>query len=171
MRTIDCKNHLLGIDLKNKEIKIIAKNRRAFYEYEIIDTLEAGISLTGTEVKSLRQNNLSFADAWVQIKNKEAFLIGMHIPPYEQGNRFNVDPVRDRKLLLHKAEIRKLETSILQKGFTLVPTKIYFRQGLVKVEVALARGKKIYDKRRSRQDEEVKRAMAAKLKEQMKGNY
>ncbi|HHU06840.1 MAG TPA: SsrA-binding protein SmpB [Clostridiaceae bacterium] len=153
----------------SKEIKLIAKNRRAFYEYEILDTVEAGIALTGTEVKSLRQNNLSFADSWVQIKNNEAYLIGMHIPPYDQGNRFNVDPLRERKLLLHKSEIRRLEADIMQKGLTLVPVKIYFKRGLVKLEVGIARGKQLHDKRRSQQEREAKRAIESKMKEQQKG--
>lgn len=157
-----------GSDL-SKEIKLIAKNRRAFYEYEILDTVEAGIALTGTEVKSLRQNNLSFADSWVQIKNNEAYLIGMHIPPYDQGNRFNVDPLRERKLLLHKSEIRRLEADIMQKGLTLVPVKIYFKRGLVKLEVGIARGKQLHDKRRSQQEREAKRAIESKMKEQQKG--
>lgn len=158
-----------GEAVLDKEIKIIAKNRRAFYEYEILDTIEAGIALTGTEVKSLRQSNLSFADSWVQIRNNEAFLIGMHIPPYDQGNRFNVDPLRERKLLLHKSEIRRLEADIMQKGLTLIPTKIYFIRGLVKVEIGVARGKQLHDKRRSQQDREAKRAIESKLKEQQKG--
>ncbi|HHV42115.1 MAG TPA: SsrA-binding protein SmpB [Clostridiaceae bacterium] len=151
------------------EIKLIARNRRAFYEYEILSTLEAGIVLSGTEVKSLRQNHLSFADSWVTIRDNEAYLIGMHITPYEQGNRFNVDPVRDRKLLLNKHEIRRLEADIMQKGLTIVPTKIYFRKGFVKLEIGLAKGKKLHDKRRSQQDREVKRAIESKLKEQRKG--
>ena len=113
------------------EIKLIAKNRRALYEYEILETVEAGIVLKGTEVKSLRQGNIAFADSWISIRNNEAFLIGLHISPYEQGNRFNVDPMRERKLLLNRNEIRNLEAGIMQKGLTLIPIRIYFRMGLV----------------------------------------
>lgn len=153
----------------NEEIKIIAKNRRAFYEYEILDTVEAGIALTGTEVKALRQSNLTFADSWVQIRNYEAFLIGMHISPYDQGNRFNVDPLRERKLLLHKSEIRRLEVDIMQKGLTLIPVKVYFKRGLVKLEIGIARGKQLHDKRRSQQERAAKREIESKLKERQKG--
>lgn len=151
------------------EIKLIAKNRRALYEYEILETLEAGIVLKGTEVKSIRQGSLAFADSWISIRNNEVFLIGLHISPYKQGNRFNVDPMRERKLLLNRNEIRYLEAGIMQKSLTLIPIKIYFRMGLVKLEIGVARGKKIHDKRESQQKREVKRMIETKLKEQTKG--
>ncbi len=154
---------------RSTEIKLIAKNRRALYEYEILETVEAGIVLKGTEVKSLRQGNLAFADSWISIRSNEAFLIGLHISPYEQGNRFNVDPMRERKLLLNRNEIRNLEAGIMQKGLTLIPIRIYFRMGLVKLEIGVARGKKLHDKRESQQKREVRRMIETKLKEQAKG--
>lgn len=170
----NCFVTILGIERNiylshSTEVKLIAKNRRALYEYDILETLEAGIVLKGTEVKSLRQGNLAFADSWISIRDNEAFLIGLHISPYEQGNRFNVDPMRERKLLLNRNEIRNLEAGIMQKGLTLIPVKIYFRKGLVKLEIGVARGKKLHDKRASQQEREVKRMIETKLKEQTKG--
>ncbi|MGI6157873.1 MAG: SsrA-binding protein SmpB [Saccharofermentanales bacterium] len=146
-------------------IKIIVDNRRARHEYHILRRLETGIVLTGTEVKSIRQGHLSLGEAYVTVRGGELYLIGAHISPYEQGNRFNPDPTRDRKLLAHKHEIRKLEADVAQKGMTLVPLKAYFRNGRVKLEIGVARGKKLYDKRQAIRDRSVERDMRRRLKD------
>jgi len=127
--------------------KIVANNKKAFFDYFIEETYEAGVSLAGTEVKSLRMGKGSIKEAFIRIERGEVYLYGMHISPYEKGNIFNKDPLRVRKLLLHKYEINKLLGKIKEKGYTLVPLNIYFKGSLVKVEVGLARGKKLYDKR------------------------
>ena len=127
--------------------KIIANNKKAFYDYFIEDKYEAGIELVGTEVKSLRMGKCSIKEAFVRIENAEVFVYGMHISPYEKGNIFNRDPLRARKLLLHRYEIRKIEGQIAQKGYTLVPLNVYLKGSLMKVEIGLAKGKKQYDKR------------------------
>lgn len=133
--------------MKNQGIKTIATNRKARHEYFIEETIEAGIVLKGTEVKSIRQGKVNIKESYATIKNGEVFLNGMHVSPYEQGNIYNVDPLRQRKLLLNKREIRKLNSYLMQKGYTLVPLSIYIKNGLVKVELAVAKGKKMYDKR------------------------
>jgi SsrA-binding protein len=135
------------IAMKNQGIKTIATNRKARHEYFIEETIEAGIVLKGTEVKSIRQGKVNIKESYATIKNGEVFLNGMHVSPYEQGNIYNVDPLRQRKLLLNKREIRKLNSYLMQKGYTLVPLSIYIKNGLVKVELAVAKGKKMYDKR------------------------
>ncbi|MCI8275213.1 MAG: SsrA-binding protein SmpB [Lachnospiraceae bacterium] len=127
--------------------KLVANNKKAYHDYFIDDTYEAGISLSGTEVKSVRMGKCSIKEAFVKIDRGEVFVYGMHISPYEKGNIFNKDPLRVRKLLMHGYEINRLLGKIQQKGFTLVPLKVYFKGSLVKVEVGLARGKKLYDKR------------------------
>ena len=127
--------------------KLIANNKKAYHDYFILDKYEAGISLHGTEVKSLRMGKCSIKEAFVRIENGEVIIYGMHISPYEKGNIFNKDPLRPRKLLMHKYEINKLMGKIKEKGMTLVPLKVYFKGSLVKVEIGLARGKKLYDKR------------------------
>ncbi len=127
--------------------KIIANNKKAFYDYFIEDKYEAGIELVGTEVKSLRMGQCSIKEAFVRIQKGEVFIYGMHISPYEKGNIFNRDPLRARKLLLHRYEIRKIEGQIAQKGYTLVPLNVYLKGSLMKVEIGLAKGKKQYDKR------------------------
>ena len=127
--------------------KLIANNKEASHEYFLEEKIEAGIELVGTEVKSLRQGKCSVKEAFVRIQNGEVWIYQMHIPPYEKGNIFNRDPLRPRKLLLHKSEILKLEQKIKEKGYTLVPVLVYFSNGRVKVEIALAKGKKLYDKR------------------------
>lgn len=127
--------------------KIIANNKKAFYDYFIEDKYEAGIELVGTEVKSLRMGKCSIKEAFVRIQKGEVFIYGMHISPYEKGNIFNRDPLRARKLLLHRYEIRKIEGQIAQKGYTLVPLNVYLKGSLMKVEIGLAKGKKQYDKR------------------------
>ena len=126
---------------------LIAKNPTAYHNYTIEDKLEAGIVLTGTEIKSIRNHKVNLKDSYAYIKNGEVFICGMHISPYEHGNIFNKDPLRARKLLMHKTEIIKLASKIAEKGYTLVPLQVYFKNGLVKVEIGLARGKKLYDKR------------------------
>lgn len=127
--------------------KIIANNKKAFYDYFIEDKYEAGIELVGTEVKSLRMGKCSIKEAFVRIQKGEVFIYGMHISPYEKGNIFNRDPLRARKLLLHRYEICKIEGQIAQKGYTLVPLNVYLKGSLMKVEIGLAKGKKQYDKR------------------------
>ena len=127
--------------------KIIANNKKAFYDYFIEDKYEAGIELVGTEVKSLRMGKCSIKEAFVRIQKGEVFIYGMHISPYEKGNIFNRDPLRSRKLLLHRYEIRKIEGQIAQKGYTLVPLNVYLKGSLMKIEIGLAKGKKQYDKR------------------------
>ena len=128
-------------------IRLIANNKKAYHDYFIEDTYEAGIELAGTEVKSLRMGRCSIKESYIQIEKGEVFVYGMHISPYEKGNIFNKDPLRVRKLLLHDYEIRKLQNQIKEKGYTLVPLQVYFKNSLVKVEIGLARGKKLYDKR------------------------
>lgn len=127
--------------------KLVANNKKVFHDYFLEETYEAGISLAGTEVKSLRMGKCSIKEAFIHIEDGEMILYGMHISPYEKGNIFNKDPLRPRKLLLHKREIMKLAGQIAQKGFTIVPVEVYFKEGRVKVQIALARGKKLYDKR------------------------
>ena len=136
-----------GTPMDKSGTKQIAANRKAYHDYFLEETFEAGISLKGTEVKSLRMGRCSIKEAFVRIENGEVMLYQMHIPPYEKGNIFNRDPLRPRKLLMHKAEIRKLLGKIKEKGYTLVPVEVYFSGSLVKVKIALARGKKLYDKR------------------------
>ena len=127
--------------------KLIANNKKAYHDFFILDTYEAGIALAGTEVKSLRMGKCSIKESFIRIENGEVFLYGMHVSPYEKGNIFNKDPLRVRKLLLHKAEINELLGKIKEKGMALVPLKVYFSGSLVKVEIGLAKGKKLYDKR------------------------
>ena len=127
--------------------KLIANNKKAYHDYFIEETYEAGIALHGTEVKSLRMGKCSIKESFVRIENEEVYIYGMHISPYEKGNIFNRDPLRVKKLLLHKSEIRKMKGKIAEKGYTLVPLKVYFNRSLVKVEIGLAKGKKLYDKR------------------------
>ncbi len=132
---------------KKEERKLIANNKKARFDYFIEDTYEAGIALHGTEVKSLRMGKCSIKESFIRIEKGEVYVYNMHISPYEKGNIFNKDPLRVRKLLLHKYEINKLEAKIAQKGYTIVPLNVYFSKGLVKVEIGLAKGKKLYDKR------------------------
>ena len=127
--------------------KLIANNKKAYHDYFILDTFEAGISLAGTEVKSLRMGKCSIKEAYVRIENGEVVIYGMHISPYEKGNIFNKDPLRPRKLLLHRYEINKLLGKTKEKGIAIIPLKVYFKGSLVKVQIGLARGKKLYDKR------------------------
>lgn len=145
--------------------KTIAFNRQARHEYFIEDSYETGIVLTGTEVKSIRLGRLNLKDSFASVDKGEVFIHNMHISPYEQGNRFNVDPIRPRKLLLHKGEIKKLFSIIREKGYTLVPLRMYFKRGLVKLEIGLAKGKKLYDKRQDAADRDARREIDRALKE------
>lgn len=152
-----------------RERKLIAKNRRAFHEYEILERFEAGIELSGTEVRSLRENNCQLTDCFVLIRGGEAWLHNVHIAPYRNGNIDNVDPDRKRKLLLHKKEIRLIEQKVRERGMAVVPTQMYFKENsLVKVEIAVARGKKIHDKRQSIAERDQQRDIQRALKERVR---
>jgi len=154
----------VGSDSKNK---LIVENRKAYHDYYIEERMEAGIELAGTEVKSLRQGRVNLNDCYAAISNGELWLHNMHISPYEQGNRFNKDPLRDRRLLMHKREILRLFGIVRQAGLTLVPTRLYFKNGRVKVEISLARGKKNYDKRDSEAKKQANRDIERRLKGDM----
>ena len=134
---------------KSAGIKLIAQNKKAYHDYFIEDVYQAGISLAGTEVKSMRMGKCSLKESFIKIEKGEAFIHNMHISPYEQGNIFNKDPLRTRRLLLHKSEIRKLDSAVAAAGYTIVPLKVYFTKSLVKIDIGLAKGKKLYDKRQS----------------------
>ena len=147
-------------------IKIAAENRKARHDYAIHETFEAGIELVGTEVKALRAGKANLKDAYAQVtKTAEVYVYNLHISPYEQGNQFNHEPLRPRRLLLHRAEIRRLIGKVKEKGYALIPLKLYFTHGLVKMELALATGKKLYDKRQSMAEKDAKREMDRTLKE------
>src|SRR5947209_19764635 len=141
------------------EDRVVATNRRARHEYEILETLEAGLVLRGTEVKSLRDGQVNFKDSYATVRNGEAWLRGCHISPYSHGTDANHEPERDRKLLLHKREITRLSGKISERGLTIVPLRLYFRAGRAKVELGLARGKKLHDKRSALREREVRREM------------
>tara|TARA_B100001964_G_scaffold119799_1_gene133156 strand:+ start:151 stop:591 length:441 start_codon:yes stop_codon:yes gene_type:complete len=141
-------------------MEIVSTNKKARFNYEIIEKIEAGISLKGTEVKSVRNKNVSIGESYAQIKNNEVFLHNLHISPYEQGNRENHDPIRVRKLLLHKQEIKKLVSKIQLKGLSLIPLSIYLRKGKIKIELAVGRGKRLVDKRESLKKRAVDREIA-----------
>ena len=148
-----------------ESIKIITSNRRARREYHITETLEAGLALQGTEVKSLREGRANLQDAFCKVEGGEMFLLNAHISPYSHGNLNNHDPVRPRKLLLHKREIGKMKKATEQKGFTVIPLKLYFKNGIAKVEIGLARGKKLYDKRADIAERDTQRRLDRTLKE------
>ena len=150
---------------EKRGIKIAAQNRKAFHDYFVEDKYEAGIELFGTEVKAIRAGTLNLKDAYCSVKNGELFVHGMHISPYEKGNIFNRDPVRTRRLLMHKREIRKLHALVQQDGYTLVPLSVYFRDARVKVEVGLCKGKKNYDKRDAAARRDAGREMDRAMKE------
>ncbi len=147
-----------------KGIKPIAQNRKARHDYFIESTYECGIELVGTEVKSIRAGKVNLKDSYAQVKGGEAFVIGMHVSPYEQGNIFNRDPFRPRRLLLHKREIRKLLSLSQADGYSLIPLQLYFKDGRVKLELAVAKGKKLYDKRQSLAARDAKRDMERRMK-------
>ncbi len=150
------------------KIKVLATNRKAYHDYHILETYEAGIVLTGTEVKSVREGKVNLKDSYATIKNGEAFVLNMHISPYHHGTAFNHDPTRTRKLLLHRHEINRLLGKIKEKGLTLVPLKIYLKNGYVKLELALVKGKKLYDRRadiaKRDMDRELKRELKHKVR-------
>ena len=144
------------------------QNKKARHDYSIEDTLEVGLVLYGTEVKSIRQGRANLKDSYAIVRDGEVYIVGMHISPYDKGNIFNKDPLRDKKLLLHKKEINKLLGLVKQKGFSLIPLKAYFSRGKVKVQLAVARGKKLYDKRDDLKTRDAKREIDRKLKERFK---
>ncbi|WP_028042551.1 SsrA-binding protein SmpB [Candidatus Stoquefichus massiliensis] len=145
-------------------MKIVSQNKKAYHDFFILDTYEAGIELKGTEIKSVRKGSVNLKDSFIRIKNDEAYIENMHIAPYEQGNRFNHEPLRTRKLLLHKKQIKKLQKEIKEQGLTIVPTKLYFNTAKLKVEIALAKGKKLYDKRQDLKEKDSKRDIERALK-------
>ena len=151
--------------MAEKKIKTVAQNRKAFHEYFVEERFEAGISLAGTEVKSIRQGKLNLKDSYCAVKNGELFVRGMHISPYEQGNIFNKDPMRDRRLLMHKREIMRLYGRVKQDGMALIPLSVYFSGPRVKVELGLCKGKKLHDKRDAAAERDAKRVMDRALKE------
>lgn len=149
-------------------VKVLAENRKAFHDYFIEERLEAGIILTGTEIKSIRKGKVNLKDSYARVNNGEVWVYQMHISPYEQGNRFNHDPLRLRKLLLHRSEINKLVGKIQLQGLTLIPLKIYLKNGLAKVELAVCQGKKNYDKRQALAEKEGKRDIERALRDRSK---
>jgi SsrA-binding protein len=148
--------------------KLVAQNKKAFHDYHIEERYEAGIVLTGTEIKSIRAGKVNLRDSFAQVRRGEVTLHNMHISPYEQGNRYNHEPLRTRKLLLNRGEINKLIGAIKEKGFTLVPLKVYLKNGLAKVEIALAKGKKEYDKRESIKQKDAQREIAKAIKDRLR---
>ena len=154
---------------REQGIKPVASNRKAYHDYFIEETLEAGIVLVGTEVKSLRAGRVSLRDSYAEVRGGELYLVGVHINPYEQGTVWNHQPLRDRKLLLHKREIGRLAARANERGYAIVPTKLYFKDGRAKVEIGLARGKKLYDKRadlaRKDADRDMERAMKGRFRD------
>ena len=142
---------------KKDAVKPVAQNKKAYHEYFILEKYEAGIELFGTEVKSIRNGKVNLKDAWCQIKDNEIFVCGMHISPYEQGNIFNRDPMRVKRLLMHKREIRNLYAKVKQEGLTLIPLTLYFKNGRAKLEIGLCKGKKLYDKREAAARKEAER--------------
>ena len=149
-------------------IKVIAQNRKAFHDYFVDEKFECGIALFGTEVKSIRLGKVNLKESWAQVRKAEIWVEGMHISPYEQGNIFNRDPLRARKLLLHKSEIRKIDSLVMRQGYTLIPLELYFRDGRVKVQLGVCKGKQLHDKRDSLakrdSDREIRRALREKQK-------
>lgn len=153
---------------QNSSIKIIAVNKKAGFNYFLSEFTECGIALKGTEIKSLRKSSCNITDSYVVIRSGQAEILNMHIPTYKEGNIFNHDPMRTRTLLLHKKEIKYFENKVKQGGFTIVPTKVYFKRGKAKVEIALAKGKKLYDKREDEKRRDDQRAIDRALKETYK---
>ncbi|MGI6096501.1 MAG: SsrA-binding protein SmpB [Dethiobacteria bacterium] len=150
------------------EERVLTQNRKARHDYFIEETYEAGIVLLGTEVKSARAGKVNLKDSYVHIENGELYLFNMHISPYEQANRFNHDPLRTRKLLMHKSEIKRLIGKVQEKGYTLIPLRLYLVRGKIKVEIALAKGKKTYDKRRTLAEKDARREIERAFKEKQK---
>ncbi len=152
------------------DAKVIAKNKRARHDYHVVDTMEAGIVLKGTEVKSVRLGKVQLVDSYARVEREEIFVHGMHISPYEQGNRFNVDSRRRRKLLLHRSEIRRLHRQVTEKGMTLIPLSVYLKGGRVKVEVGVCRGKRTHDKRRVIAERDAARDMEREISRRKRGS-
>jgi SsrA-binding protein len=152
-------------DEKHTKDKTIVTNRKARHEYEIVENIECGLVLLGSEVKSLREGKASLADAYARLRDNEMWLIGMHIPPYKQATYEVADPLRDRKLLLHKSEIKKLARKVQEKGMTLIPLRLYFKNNIVKVDLGIARGKRQYDKKVAIAQRDAKREMQREQKE------
>ena len=153
----------------SEAMKLVANNKKAYHDYFIEEKYEAGIVLHGTEVKSMRMGKCSIKESFIRIENGEIFAYGMHVSPYEKGNIFNKDPLRTKKLLLHKKEINKLMGKIAEKGYTLVPLQVYFKDGRAKVEIGLAKGKKLYDKRQDIAKKDQRREAEKELKKKMRG--
>ncbi len=153
---------------KKQSGRVITQNRKAWHDYFVDEKYEAGISLFGTEIKSIRQGSVNLKDSYCSIKNGELFVVGMHVSPYEKGNIFNREPLRDRKLLMHKKEIMKLGGLVTQKGYTLVPLSLYFSGKNVKVEIGLCRGKKLYDKRDALAEKQTNREIDRRMRDQSK---
>ena len=150
--------------MNDKGIKIVSKNKKAFHDYEIIDSYEAGLVLLGTEVKAVRENKVSMVDAYARFRQNELWVIGLHISPFSKSDTVNHEPLRDRKLLLNKQELKKILRQVNEKGVTLIPLKVYLKRHLVKVEIGLARGKRKYDKRAAIADRDMKRELDRKQK-------
>ena len=155
---------VMKIKSDDEGTRAVATNRKAFHDYHVLDKLEAGVMLRGTEVKSLREGRANLTDSYVQVRSGEAFLLNVHISPYSHGNIENHDPTRSRKLLLHKRQIERLEAEMMRKGLSIVPLRLYFRGGRVKVEIGVVRGKKLYDKRETDKRREADREAAAAVK-------
>lgn len=151
--------------MTKENVKIVASNRKARHEYFIEDSIEAGIVLKGTEVKSIREGRINVKESYAIVEDGEVYIYNMHISPYEQGNIHNVDPIRKRKLLLHKREINRLSAKVMQKGYTLIPLTVYIKDGLVKVEIAIGKGKKLYDKREDIAKKDAMRRIERQVKE------
>ena len=155
--------------MASEGIKVISDNRKAYHDYFVEEKLEAGVILTGTEIKSIRNGRVNLKDSYARIENGEVWLYQLHISPYEQGNRFNHDPLRKRKVLLNRSEIIKLVGKVQQQGLTLIPTKIYLKRGLAKIELGVCRGKKNYDKRQDIAERDAKREIERHFRDQGKG--
>jgi SsrA-binding protein len=158
-----------GATSSGEGTKLVASNRKAFHDFFIDETYEAGIALVGTEVKSLREGRINLRDSYAEVKDGELYLVGVHISPYEQGNIWNHDPLRRRKLLLHKDEIRRLTGKVNERGYTIVPTRVYFKGGRAKVEIGLARGKRLYDKRTDLAKREADREVEREFRRRQTG--
>ncbi|MBQ7359638.1 MAG: SsrA-binding protein SmpB [Lachnospiraceae bacterium] len=153
---------------EKERMKLVANNKKAYHDYFIDETYEAGIELHGTEVKSMRMGKCSIKESFIRIEKGEVYVYGMHVSPYEQGNIFNKDPLRIKKLLLHKAEIMKLTGKVAEKGFTIVPLQVYFKDGRAKMQIGLARGKKLYDKREATAKKDQRREVEKEFKIRMR---
>ncbi len=159
----ECGDEVTLMD-KDSGIKIVAQNKKAYHDYFVLEKLEAGLELFGTEVKSIRQGKVNLKDSWCFVKDGEMFVNGMHISPYEQGNIFNRDPLRTKRLLLHKREIRRFYAQVKQEGLAIVPLSIYFKKGRAKVEIGLCKGKKLYDKREVAAKKDAQRTIERNLR-------